>query len=208
MLENFQVNSLDYSKPLRLYADVDGVLSPFFRTSEEQRSHTPQQLISVQRFNAVGPSDYNFEWIEFVAQKFSEWSKHPAVDFVWLTSHNANAPSVIDPLLDIESLGYLPWAQKMSDHTQVFKGRAIEDDQQEKPSDFIWIDDMANIRRNGEPLFIDWDNSDEDYDDEGNVIGIVESIPSSRYLAVTPDGYVGLSLADISRIDSFIQDRS
>ena len=203
MSGNFNVDPADYSRPIRIYADVDGVLSPFFRTLKDETNHKPVQLIMVNEWKAgrIITSPMHFQWHEFAARKYVEWSKHSLIDFVWLTSWRDNAPQSLDPLLGVESLGSLPWSNKMSDYNQSFKKHAIEEDQADNPSRFIWLDDMANKIRYGQPLFADWDNEVED---ENGELTQDELIPASQYLSITTDMYDGLTVDDAARVDAFI----
>ena len=210
MLENFAVNPADYSKPLRLYADVDGVLSPFIKNEEALASHSPQQSVMVEKWTSGGyvTGLMDFQWDEFVASKYVEWSKHPLVDFVWLTSWRKNAPQALDPLLGVDSLGYLPWDKKFTDYSQTFKGVAVLEDQKANPSSFIWLDDMANVTHDGEPLFVDWERMNEEFEygtDDYYNREPVAAIDPSRFITITPDRYEGLLPHEAAQVDNFIK---
>ena len=205
---SFAVNPDNYTKPIRLYFDVDGVVSPFFLTDSMRAAHKPAETVRIERTMGYNheEQDYRFEWLDFVAEKIAEWSKLDSVDFVWLTTWDKNAPKVLDPLLGIESIGYLPWIKKMGDHSHSFKKRAVEDDQGAYPSKFVWVDDLATQTYGDEGLF-----EDEDFEEfKKSKFYIPEpgddlpKITADQYLAITPNKYVGLTHEHIASIEAFI----
>jgi len=203
-IEQLEVDPSKYSRPIRIYGDVDGVISPYFHSREEAEAHKPQRSFMFERWSPsvqdYEGARYDFQWDEFAVNKYREWSLNPNVDFVWLTSLRHNAPKFLDPFAGIESIGYLPWTDKLGDHDQSFKKVAVEEDQESHPSKFVWIDDMANIASYGEALFVNWDT-------EREVDGVYvydEIIKSTEYLAITPNKYVGLTPEHAAQVDAFI----
>jgi hypothetical protein len=196
LVDSVTVNPDEYSKPIRFYVDIDGVFLPF--SSKDNSSYTATSIFLKEDNNVHPPIEENeqmtFRYNSYVAEKFSEWSYHDKIDFVWLTAWRHQAPAALDPAFNIHSLGFLPWEKKLSDYNQAFKSIALREDQEQYPSHFVWIDDVANIRReyDEKPFF----------DPEEN--GFHTPIPSDRYMSITTDSYEGLTLPQIERIDNWV----
>lgn len=141
-----------YTKPIRIYCDVDGVIMPFINEQEDIDRLDGDAMINVTTRHGFGNDAINlvpsrFLYSKAVAAKLSEWSHRDDVDFIWLTAWRFNAPYALDELLNIRSSGFMEWEEKRSDYNQVFKLIAIEDEQKVSPSKFIWLDDLANKTR-------------------------------------------------------------
>jgi hypothetical protein len=218
-----------YTKRIRMYVDVDGVVMPFIYSQEDLDKLDGQDTINVLNTNKWYGSDDTdiisgrFVYNKFVAAKLSEWSHRDDVDFIWLTSWRINAPYALDEHLNIKSVGYLPWDKKMSDYNHAFKRVAIAEEQAEFPSKFIWLDDFANKRREDSriPVFTegyydsrwveDLDSEIDDFTGEHGghfeELGLViekEIIDPEQYLSITTKDTVGLSEKDISAIDDWL----
>lgn len=187
------VNPADYSKPIRLYLDVDGVVSPFVRTVEDMAERFPEAPevsfipVGLPWSGEVQLVTGLFAYDPTITQRLSDLSHSPLVDVVWLTSLRANAPMVLDELLNIKSLGYLPWQMKMADYAQSFKQVAIVEEQEEYPSKFIWIDDVANKTYADSPLFYPED-----------------IIADNQYLSITTNSFAGLTHSQLDLVDKWI----
>ena len=141
-----------YTKPIRVYCDVDGVIMPFINEQEDIDRLDGDATIKVTTHHGftnglVNVVEGRFLYSKAVAAKLSEWSHREDVDFIWLTAWRFNAPYALDELLNIKSSGFMEWNNSPSDYNQVFKRIAIEDEQKISPSKFIWLDDLANKTR-------------------------------------------------------------
>lgn len=228
--KSLKVTPEKLTKPFRVYADVDGMIFPYARSKEDAESFDRAEFIKTldvdwSNGNKVMERTGLVWWDDKAAKRLSELSKNPLVDFVWLTSFNMNAPYAIDELLDIESVGFLPWSLKMSDYNQSFKGVAIRRLNSLKPAKFIWLDDRANYFNPNYSSHYFADFQDIKYDDDGNRIILTEDprkkgmdyihddfdnfkITSSDYLNINTDEYIGITLEDYDTIDKWIKDNS
>lgn len=141
-----------YTKPIRIYCDVDGVVMPFINDQEDLDRLDGDATIQITTWQGFGSDTINitesrFLYHKAVAAKLSEWSHRDDVDFIWLTAWRFNAPYSLDKLLNIKSSGFMEWDEKRSDYNQAFKRFAIEEEQKVSPSKFIWLDDIANKTR-------------------------------------------------------------
>lgn len=198
-----------YSKPVRIYMDVDGVVIPL-------TPYEDQPVVSALKeaeINVFPPYSFTSEmkrisvaYNEFAAQKLSEWSHRDDVDFIWLTSWRVNAPNALDELFNIKSAGYLPWDLKMSDYNGFFKRIALMEEQEGYPSDFVWVDDISNSTGrfdSPDELFTDFSHwNEEKQESERKLI-----VPSERYLNVTTNSYKGLTSEDADRVDTWLNSR-
>jgi hypothetical protein len=219
-----------YTKRIRIYVDVDGVIMPIIRTQKDldqcggkspiKTLSFPPQYYEGDRVNII--QDGIFAYKKRVAEQLSEWSHRDYVDLVWLTSWRINAPYALDELLNIKSVGYLPWAKHRGDYNHSFKGLAIEEDQKASPSKFIWLDDFANKRRDARiPFFthghygsrwVEDPNSEIDSftgirDGHHEELGFVTKevfIDPERYLTITTKGTLGLSKQQVATIDDWL----
>lgn len=230
LAEELTVDPTKYTKRFRLYVDVDGVVMPDFLTMEQYEvmdSEAYIETISLEYWTEPAKITRSlFVYNKKVAEKLSEWSHRDDVDFVWVTAWRENAPYALDSLLNVKSVGFLPWAKKMSDYTQVFKEIAIEEDQQENPSKFVWIDDIAIRPRYKEiPVFTEgeyeydyiqlpdakYDDFIGDYEETAIEKGFVvtkERIPAENYLTVIPKSTVGLTDSEMDTIDRWLNTNS
>lgn len=213
----FSVTPSSYTKPIRLYMDVDGVVKPSVKSQEELDTRFPNavEIDVLPHYSWENPMNLwrgKFWWNEEVVARLAELSRSPHIDFVWLTDWRVSAPTTLDELLGIESIGYLDWQRKFSDYSQSFKRVAIQEEQEESPSKFIWVDDRANIPYGDAPHVFADENDDYEweYDDEGEPVGdtsdaYYDQIPASRYLNVITDKYQGLTIADIDSIEEWVK---
>lgn len=217
LISKFSVSPSSYTKPIRIYMDVDGVIKPSVKSQEELEERFPNavDIDVVPHYSWDDPMNLlrgKFWWNEEVVARLAELSRHPHIDFVWLTDWRVSAPTALDELLGIQSIGYLDWEKKFSDYSQAFKRVAILEEQEESPSKFIWVDDRANFPRGGAPhVFADEkDDYEWEFDEEGEPIGdasdaYYDEIAPSQYLNVITDKYQGLTLEDIVRIEEWVK---
>lgn len=211
------VSPSSYTKPIRIYMDVDGVIKPTVRSKEELGERFPHSV----ELDVLPPYTWHdpltlsrglFWWDKEVIERLAILSRSPHIDFVWLTDWRVSAPHALDSILGIKSVGYLDWERKFSDYSQTFKRVAIREEQEESPSKFIWVDDRANQPRGDAPHVFAYDNDDYEweFDDEGEPIGdtseaYYDEIPASQYLNVITDENEGLTLADIILIEEWVK---
>lgn len=184
----------------RFYCDVDGVIFPF-----DTEITTASVTLHYEDGGKIDEFHFNQEVADWLAQISSK------TDFVWLTSWRENAPTLLDPVLGTKSLGYLPWAAKLSDHTQFFKKVALKQDQQLSSSPFVWVDDVANRTYSGEPLFLSrtqpkpkWDKTQGAWLEPE----YVTDIPEEQYLSVTTDSWAGLTTTEMEQITRWVENHS
>lgn len=193
LVESLTVTPERYTKPVRIYCDVDGVLLPFFRLgdSNEPDSYIDTKIITPYREEKQTRLFFNQNAVDFLS-KISQ-----VADFVWLTSWCEQAPMIFDKALNIKSVGFLNWEQKFSDYEQVFKSVAIREDQKDSPSKFIWIDDMANRR------------VDENFTKNGFLLGDRQRsqniIETDRFLSINTDSSLGITQENINTVTSWMQ---
>jgi hypothetical protein len=217
--ENRAVYPGAYTKPFRVYCDVDGVVMPFITSQESIDQLDGSGDITVFNYTGYGFEKVNdrFYFKKKTAEFLSELSHRDDVDFVWLTAWRENAPYALDALLGVESVGYLDWKIKRSDFSHRGKGEAILEDQKESPSKFIWLDDFANRRESAMdhtpnlPFFtkeeLDWPEDDEDWNADP-VITLTHGIHPAQYLAITTDSYVGLVDEHFVAINNWIDENN
>lgn len=199
-----EVNPKNYSKPVRIYCDIDGVLAPFPEFSKEAIQNYYDNHVELTEDDVLNkdklinkaielPQRYSLDFDLPLFEKTSTSYSDEAVkivrelaeitDFIWLTSWREFAPLTWDRYFDIESIGYLYWEQKMSDYNHTFKGVAVIEDQKKYPSKkFIWIDDHAN----------------KDYKFKGYLNNYKDG------LIITTDSYKGLTNEHYDKIIDFI----
>lgn len=209
--QKYAVNPKDYSGLTRIYLDVDGVVFPYSREEEDSVPYgnkTASIIFNSQVLGNEGKKvEAEFSWNETVIDRLSAISHNPKVDVVWLTAWQHNAPQFLDLILNITSLGYLPWQIKRSDYSQVFKLVAIEEEQQAFPSPFIWIDDVANQRNFSHPKKTLFSKPVRKLK-TGLLKKWVTTIPGEQYLTVTPNSFTGLTLGHLDEVEKFITDNS
>lgn len=218
--ESYKTVLSKLTKPIRIFMDVDGVILPFAKTLKDtevfsgagQVTTLTSVIYQGDVYEETGKVWWDAEVIEMVA----ELSRHPMVDFIWLTSWRANAPYALDPLLKIQSVGFLPWSAKMTDYSQSFKGVALQELFEASPAKFVWVDDLANIKSYDESHYF------APYESEGDVIvpSYLQIIPDSDeleptpvikeedYLVVTPNKYVGLTVDDVEKIIAWVEENT
>lgn len=206
-----------YTKPIRIYMDVDGVVKPSVKSQEELEERFPNavEIDVLPHYSWDDPMNLlrgQFWWDEEVVARLGELSRSPHIDFVWLTDWRVSAPHALDELLGIQSIGYLDWEKKFSDYSQAFKRVAIVDEQEESPSKFIWVDDRANLPRGGAPHVFAYENDDFEweFDDEGELVGDAsdayrDEISPSQYMNIITDKYKGLTIEDIVSIEEWVK---
>jgi hypothetical protein len=211
------VGPFDYTKPLRLYCDVNGVIQPGVRSEEELQERFPDaiEIDVLPHHSWEDPLHLDrgmFWWDKEVIDRLAALSRSPHVDLVWLTDWRVSAPYSLDSLLGIESIGFLDWQRKFTDYNQSFKRRAIIEEQEQSPSKFIWVDDRANLPYGTapHPFSEEKDDYDWQFDDEGNEIGdnadaYEESIPASQFLNVITDNNRGLTMEELDTIEKWIE---
>lgn len=217
LVTKFAVTTSSYTKPIRIYMDVDGVVKPSVKSLEELAERFPNavEIDVLPHYSWDDPMNLlrgKFWWDAEVVARLAELSRSPHIDFVWLTDWRVSAPTALDELLGIQSIGYLDWEKKFSDYSQAFKRVAILDEQEESPSKFIWVDDRANFPRAGAPHVFADENDDYEweFDDEGEPIGdaskaYYDQIPPSQYLNVITDKYQGLTIDAIVSIEEWVK---
>jgi hypothetical protein len=196
-------DSESYTKPIRIYCDVDGVIRPYIHRDTPEEELPSLESAEIEIFNLRGFAEWDkkstgmFSYSKTAADSLSVLSHRDDVDFVWLTSWKVNAPYALDELLDIKSVGFLDWQQQISAFEHAPRGWSIMDDQELSPSRFIWIDDVANKRAfhydnegNALPYFSDKKYVDSD---EGPGYYLTHRIDPNKYLTITTDKYTGLT---------------
>jgi hypothetical protein len=222
IVESLAVKPESYTKPIRIYCDVDGVVMPFIAGQEEyDRLDGKNEIVTYEHVYAdylitedsTKTNTTVFAYNKFVAEKLAEWSKRDDVDFVWLTAWKHNAPFALDEILGVESVGHLPWNLRRSDYTHKGKGHAIRNEQEENPSQFVWIDDFANkVNDYYEPGLdyfssVDYIIEDDDDDTAEGIRTVSHRIHPDRYLAITTESYSGLTIPELTRIDEWIEEQ-
>jgi len=211
--ETMEVTAAKYTKPIRIYCDVDGVVMPVIKTFEELDRLDGSNEITIYDIKRGYYTYYPdappvmtglFVYNKFVAEKLAEWSKRDDVDFVWLTAWKHNAPYAIDEALGIKSVGFLQWQVNGSDlYPHIGKGWSISDDQKASPSKFVWIDDFANVSTylgDDVPYFSRIKRNRETFEKS-----IVHEIDPSSYLNLTTNGSLGLTEKEINQVDMWLQ---
>src|SRR6478736_5933195 len=83
------VSASSYTKPFRLYCDVDGVIKPSLREKEDFERFGPMAI----EIDVFPPLDWRdpiqlekttFYWDAEVIERLAALSKSPHIDFVWL----------------------------------------------------------------------------------------------------------------------------
>lgn len=207
--KQYEVDTKKYRNNLRIYLDVDGVITPYYNHEQGAPEGYRVAQLNVDNYNLMNSGNptqaVQFAWNESVIERLAVLSHNPKVDLVWLTAWKHNAPKHLDLLLNITSLGFLDWSIKLSDYTQVFKKVAIEEDQELNPSQFIWVDDIANRTdygyHSGGELFskLLWDEETGQASGEYEVI-----IAPERYLTITPNSFVGLTHSNMDDIEAYV----
>lgn len=178
-----------YTKPIRFYCDVDGVFNKFYKTKLEEATYPYKEKVLLEVRQAWSPSDLNkeitVEWIPGVPEKLASLSKNPLIDFVWLTSWRSAAPIILDDYFGIDSIGYLPWQEKFSDHSGSFKRVALVEDLKGTNAKVIWIDDVLATK----------DNSDR----------LEKIVGHDNLLTIQPDMFTGLTNKHFNIIDNTIE---
>lgn len=214
--QSIDVTLKDLTKPNRVYCDIDGVVKPYVFSQAQMDNFDGQGEVRLFWKDWRYPtSEDNFEVIENhfyydkdVVAKLREWSERDDVDFIWLTAWRENAVFGLDNLLGIKSSGFLPWEHHPADDKHHFKGHALQKHQQESPSKFVWLDDFANERQHKDiPYFTrgeyTWDEDDLSADPTFEVEEIL--IDPDRYLAITTNPVIGLSLKEARLVDAFLE---
>lgn len=204
--------------PIRVYVDVDGVVSPYVDSLEELERRFPSAVdISVIPNGGFFLNNENilrtgkFWWNVNAVARLAKLSHALHLDVVWLTAWGLNGPYILDKILGIKSSGYLEWTQKSGDYSQFFKRQAIIEDQKKNPSKFVWIEDLANKAELNSPhVFSEeiktsrWEIPDENNSDLDIVDGYQIIIPQDRFLSITPESYDGLNLDHLEEIENWI----
>lgn len=124
-------------RKVHVFCDVDGVINIY--ADAPYRLEKGNVAITVDDRAQVFP----LHWRKEVTDYLSEIS-HMEIEFVWLTTWREYAVKSLDPLWNIASKGFMPWDNKLSDYSQVYKGIALEAWSIQNPkTPFIWIDDIA-----------------------------------------------------------------
>lgn len=217
--QRYAVNLKTCKAPFRIYLDVDGVIQPILYPEDTVQlpAHTWATIFKSTFRDPVTVKEGNFYYYPEVIARLSALSKRSDVDVVWLTAWMEGAPYSLDAPLGIESAGFLPWQDNGGDYGyfQRNKGHAIVDDQKRNPSKFVWVDDIANRTnydqshyfsysprvRNGVPPAL--------YNrDIPPVYETIEEVPAGTYLTVTTDPTEGLTMAELDRIEAWIDENS
>ena len=204
--QTLKVESKQYTKPIRLYCDIDGVIQPYLRTIEDLEALDGQAPVKFYRGTWTEEAECQegtLYFKKFVQEKLSELSQHPLIDFVWLTAWRVNAPLNLDKHMKIKSLGYLQWEGKPTDYNHVFKRVAIREDQKDNPSEFIWLEDLANTVTPGVELFSKFTPS---FDSGQRTSTYQTIIPPDRFLSINTESTVGLLPKHFQKIDKWVED--
>lgn len=208
-------DSESYTKPVRIYCDVDGVIRPYVHRDTPEEEIPELESADIEIFNLRG-FDWNekssgvFSYSKTAAEKLSALSHRDDVDFVWLTSWKVNAPYVLDELLNIKSVGFLDWQSQVSAFEHAPRGWSILDDQELSPSYFLWIDDVANRRGfhyddEGKPLpYFSHVGNGEGLPDDA-IRPLVHHLDPDKYLTITTDKYTGFTEAEYSQAVRWIE---
>ena len=155
---------------IKVYADVDGTL-----TTGIFNHH---QTVVVEAHGQA----LTLRWRQETIESIAAISKHPSIEFWWLTAWQGEAVRVLDPLWGIGSAGVIDWAEPYGDWMHTSKRAAVLEDQELDATPFICIDDLAMQKlEEDSPL----------------------RRPDSLLLAVNE--LVGLTLSDISAIHEFVE---
>ena len=186
-----QVAIETYSKPVRFYSDVDGVLALYFDTLAARAAHANHARVNLLQpsYGSINVKPLDIEWNQIASDALSKYSHSSQIDFVWLTQWRLNAPLVLDPLFNIKSKGYLPWASSPTDYNQFFKAVALLEDQKIAPSSFVWIDDIATT---------------------ANAVAFLEreGLDMSRALIIRTEMTSGLTIEHMKQVGQFLLERS
>lgn len=203
-IENkLSINPSQYTKPIRVYCDVDGVIQPFLKSKHDLDNFSKRDITYYREdyYNGgMRKKDGKIHYNRQIVENLVELSKHPLIDFVWLTAWKVSAPYALDRALGIKSLGFLDWQFKMTDYNHTFKKVAIIKDQKTSPSNFIWLEDLANSPYYDTPLFAE-PVKDSNY----QIIRYKTVIPEDRYLSINTDSYIGLQLEDMDNIKRWVE---
>lgn len=153
LYEKLSAHPTSYSKPVRMYCDVGGVIQPRVASEKDLAERFPDVttvavLPSFFWGETVEMEEVQFWWNAETVELLAALSNSPDVDFVWFSEWDIKAPHTLDNLLGINSLGALNWDRKFSTGEQ-FKKEAIIEDQRQCPSHFVWIDALANLPISG-----------------------------------------------------------
>jgi len=237
LVSSLTIDPSKLTAPIRLYVDVDGVLLPFIRNEEELNEFSSVIKTSILNsdFNKNFTESFHYHpYHKKVIERVAQLSKNPMIDFVFLTSWNFNAVRSIAKSFGIETAGFLPWALKMSDHNQSFKGVAIERLEEKSPSHFVWIDDLANRVRDPSMSHYFSHYPDLRYDSETGEFASISyeeykeyeklhtfskwtiedenavepyRIPKNSYLSITTNSYSGLTMSELDVIEEWIENK-
>ena len=209
LLSDLAVNPENYNKKIRVYCDVDGVIQPFIYREEDLEAldkHIDAEYIEYYLWDdEVKIKEGLFYFRENVQKFLSELSLE--TDFVWLTAWKMNAPRTLDHQMNIKSLGYLPWEIRRSDYNHYFKRSAIEADQKENPSKFIWLEDMANKNTFSDGQLFKKPIVPKNYS-LGDERKYKKLIPKNRYCSINTNSYIGLMDEEIDRVWKWIRKNS
>lgn len=198
LYEKLTTRPTSYSKPVRMYCDVGGVIQPWIESEKDLADRFPEATIitvlpSFFWGETVEMEEVQFWWNAETVELLAALSNSPDVDFVWFSEWDIKAPHTLDSLLGINSLGALSWDRKFSTGEQ-FKKEAIVEDQRQCPSHFVWIDALANLPVSGGTDVFAADN---------------QNLPAShQHLNVTTNPNTGLTPSQLRIINAWVAEHS
>jgi hypothetical protein len=167
-----------HPKPV-LYMDFDGVLNFFgSRSAYTKRSNAPGYLRRNSVYDIETNSWYGLNWSAELVRKLGELD----ADWLWLTSWREKAPALLDPALQVASVGSLDWDfSEATGWNHDLKWLALLADQDANPRPFVWVDDEATRAFDETALLV--------------------KVP---YLLVKPDPNFGMTRADLDNVREFL----
>lgn len=214
----WRVSPSTYTKPFRLYCDVDGVIKPSLREDEDFDQFLPlavdiDVLPQPEWLDSNEVQKGEFYWNSDVIERLATLSRSPHIDFVWLTDRRLSAPYALDELLGIESIGYLHWESNFPDWSQAFKRVAVQEDQKAAPCKFIWLDDRGNFPYGDAPHIFAVENDDFAIQFDDNLTLIEETanpyrdiIPIAQYLSITTEPRTGLTMEHLDTVEAWVKE--
>lgn len=173
-----------------LYMDFDGVVNfvgsrtrhrkeaglGYLRRNGVWANKTPEDTWKAT--HGYGQRYFNLNWSAELVRKLDALD----ADWLWLTSWKADGPEFLDPLLGIESAGWMDWDYSAAtgfNHEMKFP--ALVADQAANPRPFVWVDDEATVAFDASALPVE--------------------VP---HLVLTPDDAVGVTATDLEAMSEFV----
>lgn len=167
---------------VKIFSDVDSVVV----LSEEDAAHTEGLssgevfLAKVNTFGNTVRTVREVWWHEHIVDFF----RNTPAEVWWLTGWRSDAVTLLDPLWNCESSGWVDWNKEAFSATEVEKKNALRELLKNDDSPFIWIDDIA--------IFSITDDLEDDV------------FRSERCLLIIPEQGVGLTQSHVKLMEEFI----